>query len=32
MLSNISAIFFNMKLVKYNECLISIEDTDDLVL
>ena len=31
MLSNISVIFY-MKLVQYNECLISIEDTDDLVL
>ena len=31
MLSNISVIF-DMKLVQYNECLICIEDTDDLVL
>ena len=30
MLSNINV--FYMKLVQYNECLISIEDTDDLVL
>ena len=30
MLSNINV--FHMKLVQYNECLISIEDTDDLVL
>ena len=32
MLSNIIVIFFYMKLVQYNECLISIVDTDDLVL
>ena len=32
MLSNISVIFLYMKLVQDNECLISIEDTDDLVL
>ena len=31
MLSNISVIF-DMKLVQYNECLICIKDTDDLVL
>ena len=32
MLSNISVIFFYVKLVQYNERFISIEDTDDLVI
>ena len=32
MLYTVSAIFFNMKLVKYNECLINIVDADGLVL
>ena len=31
MLSNISVIFY-MKLVQYNVCLVSIVDTDGLVL
>ena len=30
MLANTSVIF-SMQLVQYNQCLISIEDTDDLV-
>ena len=33
MLSNISVIFYMyMKLAQYNECLISIEGTDGLVV